>query len=661
MKKLLAIVLALAMVLSVSIAVSAADFSNQWGDESGSSSEPEKPEAFFEVSLIESDYEYVRGEDITFVVSVKDINLPGKTDIGGTLISPINDGIGLLAFNVLYDPEFLTPKFAAAEDGDGDKGDLSAVVTKMPSGWECLGKINAEEGIVDIAVADGNDIKSLVPARTDGSIAFAFTFTVADDCEEDKLSITCDCPFATNADGKKECYSTSRGIDITKATPAIQPEELEALPASAISLDYAGYKHVNGVSFIYHTDAATTVGAITEKFVGSVKDANAFGIIMFGDDGIVNYVNLKLGRKTAGSTEIVGEKDAVPVPANTFVIGVNAYGADGSGTNPEFTPFNEKVKLGSIIKVYNINNEGFPYLTEAVALKQAGFTITNLEDVPSDADVIKTAGFIFEADQTVIMATDKETTLAELAGRGGDYNEEETDLNYWGVIIFNKDDGAITYQNKTLGRPSGIKSDVVVPENSYVIAVHGSNATINNAKVGDIVTLYNADFDTLAALKGNVPANKMGYKVAEPAPEVFEFVLGAPIDYDEVKGIIRVFADDTFTEAEFAKLIINKEKLVFADKDGKAIGKYVGTGATVKIDGTDVSATIIIMGDVDCNGEVNAKDYGLMKRHCLNTYKITGIAEEAGKLLGGSTIAAKDYGYCKRVCLKTAKMVDLNK
>ena len=659
MKKLLATVLALAMVLSVSLAVSAADFSNQWGDEPGSSSEPEKPEAFFQVSLIESDFEYVRGEDVTFVVSVKDINLPGETNLNGNLRQPVNDGIALVAFNVLYDPEFLTPKFEAVEDEDG-KGDFSSVLTTSPSGWECLGKIDAENGIVDIAASDANAVNDPQLARTDGSIVFTFTFTVADDCEEDKLTISCDCPFATNADGKKECYSTSRGVVITKATPAIQPEELEALPANAIPLDYAGYKHANGVSFIYHTETATTIGAITEKFVGSVKDANYFGIIMFGDDGIVNYVNLTLGRKASGATEVLGEKDAVPVPADTFVIGVNAAGADGSGTNPDFTPFNENAKLGSIIKVYNINEEGFPYLTEATELKQAGFTITNLEDVPSDANIIKTAGFIFEADQSVIMATDKKTTIAELAGRGGDYNTDETDLNYWGVIIFNKDDGVITYQNVTLGRPNGIKSDVEVPANSYVIAVHGSNNALKEAKVGDIVTLYNADFDTLAALKGNTPANKMGYKIAEPAPEEFEFVLGAPIKYDKVNGIIRVFADNSFDEASFAKLIIN-DNLVFADKDGKAIGKYVGSGATVKIDGTDVSATIIIMGDVNCDGEVNAKDYQLMKRHCLKNFKLEGFGAEAGKLFGGSDIAAKDYGYCKRVCLKTAKMVDLNK
>ena len=233
MKKLLATVLALAMVLSVSLAVSAADFSNQWGDEPGSSSEPEKPEAFFQVSLIESDFEYVRGEDVTFVVSVKDINLPGKTNFDLEKVdmrTQIDDGIALIAFNVLYDPEFLTPKFEAAEDEDG-KGDFSSVLTTSPSGWERLGKIDAENGIVDIAAADNNTLAYIKPAKNDGSIVFTFTFTVADDCEEDKLTISCDCPFATNADGKKECYSTSRGVVITKATPAIQPEVLQALRA----------------------------------------------------------------------------------------------------------------------------------------------------------------------------------------------------------------------------------------------------------------------------------------------------------------------------------------------------------------------------------------------------------------------------------------------
>ena len=82
---------------------------------------------------------------------------------------------------------------------------------------------------------------------------------------------------------------------------------------------------------------------------------------------------------------------------------------------------------------------------------------------------------------------------------------------------------------------------------------------------------------------------------------------------------------------------------------------YVGNGsyAITKV----AEEGKILIGDVNLDGVVNSRDYALLKRHCLNTYKLEGDGLKAGDINGDGAVNAKDYGLLKRACLGTYTIV----
>lgn len=64
------------------------------------------------------------------------------------------------------------------------------------------------------------------------------------------------------------------------------------------------------------------------------------------------------------------------------------------------------------------------------------------------------------------------------------------------------------------------------------------------------------------------------------------------------------------------------------------------------------SFTVIIDGDVDCNGNVDTSDYLKVKRHVLGTYTITDIGLDAA-CVSSNTVGAADYLMIKRSVLRT--------
>ena len=69
-------------------------------------------------------------------------------------------------------------------------------------------------------------------------------------------------------------------------------------------------------------------------------------------------------------------------------------------------------------------------------------------------------------------------------------------MNYFAVIVVDVYDKVIEI-NTTLGRPDGVKSDMVCPENGYLIGLKGAkddyNAIISKIQVGDSIELINVE------------------------------------------------------------------------------------------------------------------------------------------------------------------------
>lgn len=102
--------------------------------------------------------------------------------------------------------------------------------------------------------------------------------------------------------------------------------------------------------------------------------------------------------------------------------------------------------------------------------------------------------------------------------------------------------------------------------------------------------------------------------------------------------------------------------LVVYDSKGneKTSGKIATGDVVVKevMGNENDRATVIIDGDVNLNGVVDASDYALVKRHVLGTYSVDGIGLVSARVAGGSEIGAQDYALIKRHVLGTFDLGD---
>ena len=88
-------------------------------------------------------------------------------------------------------------------------------------------------------------------------------------------------------------------------------------------------------------------------------------------------------------------------------------------------------------------------------------------------------------------------------------------------------------------------------------------------------------------------------------------------------------------------------------KDGKVLGSNddVPTGALL----TNGSAnfTVVVIGDVNGDGEASARDYARIKRYVLKTTSLDDAQKLAADIQENGTINARDYSYIKRHVLGT--------
>ena len=81
------------------------------------------------------------------------------------------------------------------------------------------------------------------------------------------------------------------------------------------------------------------------------------------------------------------------------------------------------------------------------------------------------------------------------------------------------------------------------------------------------------------------------------------------------------------------------------NKAGKKLadGDYVGTDGTFVCGECGETFTIAVIGDIDGNGKVNAKDYLMVKSHVLGQYVLTGAPLAAADVNVDLVCNAKDY------------------
>lgn len=335
MRKLLAIILAVIMVVPLGVvAFAAADTNISFAVYTGNSTKNYNP-----------------NRQVNVVVSLRNINF-------GT-----NDGVSAFELDVYYDKNKVEPVFTPAEDGDGDAFDLSKLVDKCPDGWEKVGSLYTNEAYYSISVGD---IEGAGTTSADDELVIKIPFKVKANCRVQDISFSFDNVKAYNSD--MSSFAEIK-VDNVVMRYAVQPSPGEpTVPRDSISLDVAGYRHdINNVFF--YAKKKMTVGEYVKTFCdNSYKQdrMSNFAILIAGSDGIITYVDTKVGSTS--------DKSSVVIPAGSYIIGVH------SSNSADFTKFKEIAEVGQQVTVYNINIEGAGRTDEATDLLKAAFEISDPDE-----------------------------------------------------------------------------------------------------------------------------------------------------------------------------------------------------------------------------------------------------------------------------------------
>lgn len=195
------------------------------------------------------------------------------------------------------------------------------------------------------------------------------------------------------------------------------------------------------------------------------------------------------------------------------------------------------------------------------------------DELPADAIVLDYAGYIHEPYNVILAGNEK--TVAELTALG---HGEAKDMNYFAVIVVDVYDKVVEI-NTTLGRPDGVKSDMVCPENGYLIGLNGAkedySAIISKIQVGDSIELINVDVDEIRDMEsGNVKLENAGF-VVHGAPEYYTNmpiteVDGTAIDEGDVDGQLYYYPAEKDAErvVDSESVNLRYSYIIICDKNG---------------------------------------------------------------------------------------------
>ena len=193
----------------------------------------------------------------------------------------------------------------------------------------------------------------------------------------------------------------------------------------------------------------------------------------------------------------------------------------------------------------------------------------------------------------------------------------------------------------------------VSPENAAV-SFSSSNPEVATVSDSGVITAHSEGTAEITVTAGGLS-------------DVFTAVV-IPSEYKPEKPS-ELLTDGTITVSPSGRILGLTENTSRADFESKFLndrdtlvfgypGSLVGTGATVTLTDPDtgealVTACVVLLGDCDGNGTVNATDYLIIKRMVLGTYEASELQMQAACVSSGATVSATDYLMVKRHYLGT--------
>lgn len=273
-------------------------------------------------------------------------------------------------------------------------------------------------------------------------------------------------------------------------------------------------------------------------------------------------------------------------------------------------------------------------------------------EIPLGAVGIDFAGY---GEGNQMFYADEEITVGEYVALYTDTANGEDKMSDYAIAIVDASNGLIVYCDTAIGEDSD-KSDVVIPSGHYIVAVKGDNTDdyeefVITAETDAQVNLYNINPEaTNNSANGAFAIENAAFVITDAVP-----VLKADADaiYDYETAIIRVY-EDKLDLAGFRAMFENNVDVL--DANGNELyGGYIKTGMT--LDYAD-GVTVVMMGDVDSDGEITQRDYMLIKRHCFSTFELSNANLIAAHVAGNDEVSVADYLIIKRICFKTYDISD---
>ena len=160
----------------------------------------------------------------------------------------------------------------------------------------------------------------------------------------------------------------------------------------------------------------------------------------------------------------------------------------------------------------------FAFVNEIEVYGEEAATEPVEPELPEDAIILDYAGYVHDSFFEIVAGDNM--TVADLTALGIGASK---DMNYFYVVVVDANN-VITETYFALGRPDGVKSEVVCPEGGYILALNankeGADALLA-AEVGGSVVLYNIDVESFRGAEGSIALENAGF-VLVPAPEAPE-------------------------------------------------------------------------------------------------------------------------------------------
>lgn len=484
-----------------------------------------------------------------------------------------------------------------------------------------------------IAVSILITAQTMVFAETDETVSDEVSNEVSNETSEE---VSEEIPFSATAYAE---YTTSNGlgtynpdseivVNVRLAEPSI-PETVDGISVFMLSILYdsdavtllaTGASDIDGDAFDYnHLIVSSPDG--WECFGSNDTQAGVFELAVWDPDAITHF--------TEGTLEI-----AVPFKVNS----------DTKASTIEFGFSDCQIVDNDLVEYAEIAIS--PILVEYALQPDA------VAEVPLGSVGIDLVGY---GDGNQIFYADDEITVGEYVALFADTANGEDKMSDYAIAIVDASNGVIVYCDSEIGAESD-KSNVVIPSGHYIIAVKGDNVSdyeefVITAETDAQVDLYNINAEAAKdSTDGAVAIENAAFVITDAVPVLKEDVNAI---YDYESAIIKVY-DEKLDLAGFKAMFENNVDVL--DANGNELyGGYIKTGMT--LDYAD-GVTIVMMGDVDSDGEITQRDYMLIKRYCFSTFELSGANLIAAHVAGNDTVSVADYLIIKRICFKTYSISD---